>query len=309
MMGSGLPGPGQASLIAAGALAGEGKLNVGIVAAIAWIALVFGSYAGYSIGAWKGRRLLDRQGPPLEKTRRKLLAKGDKAFGHGTVTFFASATLPSFLPGIFHVRFYYFMLVSASASICWTIMYVGLSYFFGAEIAHHIASAGTNAILAVVVLVAVGLGLRFGWSRWRAKRQERPGNPHDQATPVSSGDKTELVSPPAEVIERMLTLTRAGFRRRCPVRGSRLVASLPDVLGSGTGSDRAGTGLPFGSQGQGGWSGGCGQGAQPLSCLGIRMVWLPRNLPGRGAVRRRLEELLRCRRPCRRRDPGGYTGP
>jgi len=91
IMGFGLPGPGQASLIAAGALAGEGHLNVGIVAVIGLVALVVGSYVGYRIGAWKGRGLLDRPGPPLERTRKKLLAKGDEGFGHGSVTFFASA--------------------------------------------------------------------------------------------------------------------------------------------------------------------------------------------------------------------------
>jgi membrane protein DedA with SNARE-associated domain len=173
MMGSGLPGPGQASLIAAGALAGEGHLNVAVIGAIALSALVIGSYAGYRIGAWKGRRLLDRPGRPLEKTRRKLLAKGDRVFGHGTVTFFASATMPSFLVGIFRVRLSTFMLVTTAASICWTIMYVGLSYWFGAEIARRIASTGTNAILGVVVLVVVGLAVRFGWSWWRTKRQEQ----------------------------------------------------------------------------------------------------------------------------------------
>lgn len=188
IMGFGLPGPGQASLIAAGALAGEGKLNVGIVAATAWIALVVGSYSGYRVGAWKGRRLLDRPGRPIEKTRQKLLARGDNTFGRGTLTLFASATLPSFLSGIFHVRFYQFMLVSAAANIFLTAMYVGISYIFGVEIAQHIASTGTNAILAVVVLVVVGLGLRFGWSWWRARRQERLGNPQDQATAASSSD-------------------------------------------------------------------------------------------------------------------------
>ncbi len=188
IMGLGLPGPGQASLIAAGALAGEGKLSVGIVAATAWVALVIGSYSGYRIGAWRGRRLLDRPGRPLEKTRQKLLARGDKVFGHGTRTLFAAATFPSFLPGIFHVRIYDFMRVSAAANVCLIIVYVGLSYFFGVEIAHHIASTGTNAILAIVVLVVVGLGLRFGWSWWRARRQELPGNPPDQAAAASSRD-------------------------------------------------------------------------------------------------------------------------
>jgi membrane protein DedA with SNARE-associated domain len=215
IMGFGLPGPGQASLIAAGALAGEGHLNVAVIGALALAALVVGSYVGYRIGAWKGRRLLDRPGRPLEKTRRKLLDKGDKAFGHGGVTFFASATMPSFLPGIFHVRLYTFMLVTTGASICWTIMYVGLSYWFGAEIARHIASKGTNAILGVVVLVVVGLAVRFGWSWWRARRREdQTAAPQDQAAVVPGDDTSPL--------------GRAG-----PVRAGRVFLERNEVLGPG----------------------------------------------------------------------------
>ena len=49
-MGAGLPGPGDAALIAAGTLAGEGKLNVGIVLATAMVAWMSGSVIGFEIG-------------------------------------------------------------------------------------------------------------------------------------------------------------------------------------------------------------------------------------------------------------------
>ena len=89
IMGAGIPGPGDASLIAAGTLAGEGKLNVGIVLAAAIVAWMLGSVIGFWIGERGGRRLLDHPGR-LEKSRRKLLAKGDRAFGRHT--FVASVT-------------------------------------------------------------------------------------------------------------------------------------------------------------------------------------------------------------------------
>ena len=47
VLGAGLPGPGDASLIAAGTLAGEGKLNVWIVLALAMAAWMLGSVVGY----------------------------------------------------------------------------------------------------------------------------------------------------------------------------------------------------------------------------------------------------------------------
>jgi membrane protein DedA with SNARE-associated domain len=170
VLGFGLPGPGDASLIAAGTLAGEGKLNVWILLALGMIAWMLGSVAGYAFGAHGGRPLLDHPGR-LEKSRRKLLAKGDRAFGR--YTFVASVTMPAFVSGIFHVRFWVFILGALVAGVGWIGMYVGLSYFLGAEIAKHIGRVGTKAVIGVIVIVVIGLVIRVGVSRWRAARQAR----------------------------------------------------------------------------------------------------------------------------------------
>jgi membrane protein DedA with SNARE-associated domain len=167
IMGAGLPGPGDAALIAAGCLAGDGKLNVGIVLATAMVAWMLGSVVGFWIGQRGGRPLLDHPGR-LEKRRRKLLAKGDRAFGRHT--FVASATLPAFVSGIFRVRFWLFLAGALVAGVFWVGMYVGLSYFFGEEVAKRIGSAGAKLLIWVIVLVIVGLAARAGWSRWRARR-------------------------------------------------------------------------------------------------------------------------------------------
>jgi membrane protein DedA with SNARE-associated domain len=97
ILGAGLPGPGDASLIAAGTLAGEGKLNVWIVLAVSMTAWMLGSVIGYKIGERGGRALLDHPGR-LENSRRKLLAKGDRAFAR--YNFVASVTMPAFASGI-----------------------------------------------------------------------------------------------------------------------------------------------------------------------------------------------------------------
>ena len=39
-------------------------------------------------------------------------------------------------------------------------MYVALSYFLGAEIAKHIGSVGTKAVIGVIVIVVIGLVIR-----------------------------------------------------------------------------------------------------------------------------------------------------
>lgn len=167
IMGAGLPGPGDASLIAAGTLAGEGRLNVAVVLATAAAAWMLGSVAGFEIGVHGGRQLLDHPGR-LEKSRRKLLAKGDRAFSRHT--FVASVTMPAFVSGIFRVLFGVFVLGALVAGIGWIGMYVGLSYSLGADIAERIGNAGSKVVLGVVVVVAIGLGVKAGLSAWRSRR-------------------------------------------------------------------------------------------------------------------------------------------
>ena len=83
-------------------------------------------------------------------------------------------TMPAFVSGIFRVRFYVFILGALVAGIGWIGMYVGLSYFLGEEIAKRIGNIGAKAVLGVVVIVVMGLVIRFGVSKWRANRQARP---------------------------------------------------------------------------------------------------------------------------------------
>jgi membrane protein DedA with SNARE-associated domain len=170
ILGFGLPGPGDASLIAAGTLAGEGRLNLWVVLGLGMAAWMLGSVAGYAFGISGGRSLLDHPGR-VEKSRRKLLAKGDHAFGGHT--FVASVTMPAFVSGIFRVPIWVFILGALVAGVGWIGMYVGLSYFLGAEIAKHIGNVGAKAVIGVIVIVVIGLAIRAGVAKWRATRQAR----------------------------------------------------------------------------------------------------------------------------------------
>lgn len=169
VMGAGLPGPGDAALIAAGTAAGEGRVSVILTLAVAMAAWMIGSVIGFAIGHRQGRYLLERPGW-LDKRRSKLLAKGDQAFGRHD--FAASTTLPAFLSGIFRVRFGLFVLGALVAGVFWIGMYVGISYFLGADIARAVGSAGAKAIIGIALVVAAGLAIRYGYSRWRADRAE-----------------------------------------------------------------------------------------------------------------------------------------
>ncbi len=167
IMGAGIPGPGDAALIAAGTLAGQGKLSVTLVLIVAGAAWMVGSILGYWIGARGGRRLLDHPGR-LEDLRRRTLGKGDRLFGRHN--FLASMILPAFVSGIFHVRYRIFLAGVAVAGTLWIGGYVLVSYFLGPDAADLIRKIGLKGILGVVVIAAVGLTLRWVWHGVRLRR-------------------------------------------------------------------------------------------------------------------------------------------
>ncbi len=167
VMGAGIPGPGDAALIAAGTLAGQGQLSLSLVLVVAGAAWMCGSVLGYWIGARGGRRLLDHPGH-LEDLRRRTLSKGDRLFGRHN--FLASMILPAFVSGIFHVRYHIFLAGVAVAGIVWVGGYVFVSYFLGPEAAHLIRSIGLKGILGLAVIVAIGLTLRWVWHSARLRR-------------------------------------------------------------------------------------------------------------------------------------------
>jgi membrane protein DedA with SNARE-associated domain len=173
--GAGVPGPGDAAMIAAGTLAGEGRLNIGVVLVTSIVGWMLGSLIGYEVGLRGGRRLLERSGR-LEKHRHEMLAKGDKAFGGHR--FIASVTMPAYMSGIFRIRLLVFMLGALVSGSFFIVIYIGISYFLGAEVARAIGNAGSKAILGVLLIVVIGLAIRLGWSRWRAAREQRAA--HEQ---------------------------------------------------------------------------------------------------------------------------------
>lgn len=58
--GMGVPAPGQTLLIAAALLAGHGQMSLGLLLPTATAASAAGNLAGFYIGRWAGRRILDR---------------------------------------------------------------------------------------------------------------------------------------------------------------------------------------------------------------------------------------------------------
>jgi membrane protein DedA with SNARE-associated domain len=166
IMGAGIPGLGDAALIAAGTLAGQGQLNLAVVLLVAGTAWMSGSVVGYKVGQRQGRRLLDHPGR-LESMRRNTLSKGDRLFGRHN--FVASMVLPAFVSGIFQVRYHVFLAGAAVSGILWVGGYVFGAYFIGPQVADLLRDIGLKGILGVVIIALLGSMLRRVW-HWARQR-------------------------------------------------------------------------------------------------------------------------------------------
>jgi membrane protein DedA with SNARE-associated domain len=163
--GVGLPGPGDAGLIAAALLAAEGHLSLAVVLLVAYIGSLLGRIIGYQIGAKGGRALMEGPGW-FGGLRSATLAKGDRVFQR----FPRSAVLiaPAPVAGIYRVPPPIFALASLVVSLSWVLSTGLIAYFLGEAALEVMGRAGFKGFLVIVVLVGLGLALRYLWYRRRA---------------------------------------------------------------------------------------------------------------------------------------------
>jgi membrane protein DedA with SNARE-associated domain len=158
----GLPVPGETALIAAGALAGQGHLDIALVIALAASAAIIGDNCGYLIGRRGGRWLLERPGR-FEGHRRRVLEFGEPFFErHGPkAVFFGRWILglrvwASWLAGITRMPWKRFLLFNAAGGISWAASVGTLAYFAGDGVEKLVRDFGLGA-LAVLVCVAAAV--------------------------------------------------------------------------------------------------------------------------------------------------------
>jgi membrane protein DedA with SNARE-associated domain len=172
---SGLPVPGETSLIAVSILASQHQgISIELVIATAALAAIVGDNVGYVLGRHAGRRLLTREGRWLER-RRRFLVRGEAFFErHGSRAVFLARWIPglrvvgSWLAGAHHMPWRTFLLWNALGGIAWATT-IGLAAYLLGHVAATIFRTFGLVGLAVVVLAA---GALFLWHR--RKRRHRP---------------------------------------------------------------------------------------------------------------------------------------
>jgi membrane protein DedA with SNARE-associated domain len=153
----GLPGPGEAVLIAAGVLASQHRLDIGMVIVVAAAGAAAGGVAGWLVGMKASRPLLTGPGP-LRRSRRFLIARGERFFeSHGPIGVFLA---PSWAAGVHNMRASRFVPLNALAAIGWAVVYGGVAFLVGPSVANALGEVGPLVPLAIAALVVAVLLVR-----------------------------------------------------------------------------------------------------------------------------------------------------
>jgi membrane protein DedA with SNARE-associated domain len=162
---AGLPGPGEAALIAAGISAAHQHLDLSAVVAVAWIGATAGGMVGWIVGVRAGRGVLTRPGP-LHRLRLSITERGDRFYERYGIV--AVLFTPSWVAGIHNMHWSRYVPVNAVSSLVWALA-IGLgAYWIGPSITDIAGDAGAVgwALVGVAAAVAgvVVLRRRFGKS-------------------------------------------------------------------------------------------------------------------------------------------------
>jgi membrane protein DedA with SNARE-associated domain len=179
----GLPVGAEVALIYGGVLAsgqvpGEGKpLSLAVVIIVAVLGEVLGSLAGYGIGRYGGRALVDRVGKYVLLTH-KDLDRAEAWFARrGEPFVFFGRFIPllrsfiSFAAGLGEMSIVKFTIFTVAACAIWCTALCSLGYSLGSSY-NHVLKAFSYAgyILGAMAVIAVAFVF---WHRWRAYRAQR----------------------------------------------------------------------------------------------------------------------------------------
>jgi membrane protein DedA with SNARE-associated domain len=149
---TGLPGPGEAALIAAGVSASRGSLDIASVIAVAWLGATVGGIAGWLIGRHGGRRAL-LAGRWMRRRRERALEHGNRFFErYGLIAVYF---VPSWAAGVNAMSAARFLPANAVCALVWALL-VGLgSYWVGPSIRDIVGDIGLVGALLLVALAIV----------------------------------------------------------------------------------------------------------------------------------------------------------
>jgi membrane protein DedA with SNARE-associated domain len=151
----GLPGPGEALLLAAGVFAARHKLDITPVLVVAFLGATAGGIVGWLAGLIAGRSVLTAPGP-LRNLRVDAVERGERAFKRMEVI--AIILTPPWVAGIFRAGPWLYNVVNAVSAIVWTVALGVGGYYIGPPVLDVVGDAGTVGLVLAILIVVVGVG-------------------------------------------------------------------------------------------------------------------------------------------------------
>jgi len=150
--------PGEAALVVAGVVAGQGRVSVVLVILAGVLGAVLGDAVGYFVGRRWGPALLARLPhrffPPhrVERASTYLAERGGKAVFVGRFTATLRVLIPG-LAGMSGMAYRKFALANVSSALGWGVLSVLLGYWGGRNWHHLTSTVGHLALVGVGALV------------------------------------------------------------------------------------------------------------------------------------------------------------
>jgi membrane protein DedA with SNARE-associated domain len=150
--------PGETSLILAGALAGDGKLSLPVVIAVAASAAILGDNVGYVLGRQGLRHLAVRLGRSSGRAERALEHSEEFFKRRGPATVFVGRWLPglrvfaAWLAGANRMPWPRFLLWNALGGIGWAATIGTIAYYVGRSASGSLAAIGFVGVGVVVIV-------------------------------------------------------------------------------------------------------------------------------------------------------------
>ncbi|EFJ44040.1 hypothetical protein VOLCADRAFT_106562 [Volvox carteri f. nagariensis] len=159
--------PGDSLLFAAGAFAGMGQLDVGVLCGVFIVAAIIGDAVNYAVGARIGQAAVSRG-----VVSREHIAKTEKfyeKYGGKTVVLARFVpivrTFAPFVAGIGSMPYGKFAWYNVAGALLWTFLFVGAGFFFG-----NLPFVRKNFTLVVLGIVAVSV-MPVIYELWAARQE------------------------------------------------------------------------------------------------------------------------------------------
>jgi len=194
----GVPVPGETVLILGAVYAGAGRLNIVLVALLAFCGAVLGDNLGFALGHFGGRRLAERYGRYVFLTPERL----DKATAfferHGGKVIVIARFVEGLrqangiIAGTIGMRWHRFLLFNSLGAALWVLVWTGVGYLSGSHIDVIYRDATRyDAYLGVAVVLLVIAYVSRRVVRARRSRAHDPGGrpgPEPPSRPAHPGD-------------------------------------------------------------------------------------------------------------------------